>query len=92
MILQINFYSNQERLVSLGEDDDYVERYTGRVESVNILGDEQLIGCQLYADEERFRGVTWIKRIVPSNRAPTVGRETMKTLKIGVKKKEILVP
>ena len=47
-ILQINFYSNQERLVTVGISDDGNKKYNykaGRVEVFTISADEQLIGC-----------------------------------------------
>ena len=60
-IHQIYFYSGQEILVQVGEDDDYVKRWGERVESFEIAGDEQLIGCELDFCKDYFRGVTWLK-------------------------------
>ena len=47
-ILQINFYHSEERLVSVGWDDDAVEKNGLRIEVFEIDEDEQLIGCELY--------------------------------------------
>jgi hypothetical protein len=44
----MNFYSNQERLVTVGISDDDINKYNykaGRVEVFKISADEQLIGC-----------------------------------------------
>ncbi len=67
-IIGMNFYSGQERLVKVGEDDDwYVEENGGRVEIFEIAADEQLIGAELYhGDYDNwgigyFKGVTWLK-------------------------------
>ncbi len=46
-------------------DDEYVKKYGGRVESFEIAADERLIGAELdhkvYRGEEYWRAVTWIK-------------------------------
>ena len=66
-IMQINFYSGQEKLVQVEEDDDwYVKKYVGRIESFEIADDERLIGAELdyekdYSGNNCFVGVTWIK-------------------------------
>ncbi len=66
-ILQINFYSGQERLVKVGYNYDDVKRWGGRVESFEIAADEQLIGAELYHGDiyndgkDCFLGVTWLK-------------------------------
>ena len=61
-IIRINFYSGQERLVKVGwDDDDYVKRWGGRVESFEIADDEQLIGAELYVSDCYFCGVTFLK-------------------------------
>jgi hypothetical protein len=61
-ILRINFYSGQETLVKVGdEDDDYVKKYGRRVEIFEIAADEQLIGAELYYGYRDFRGVTFLK-------------------------------
>ena len=66
-IVQINFYSGEERLVKVGcDDDDYVEEDERRKETFEIAADEQLIGCELSYDNHYFQGVTWIKMKVPS--------------------------
>ncbi len=48
-ILQINFYSDQKRLFTVGSSDEYLKKYNfygkGRVEVFKISEDEQLIGC-----------------------------------------------
>ena len=46
-IIQINFYSGDERLVAVGEKDYDVKPYIGRIEVFRIAEDEQLIGCKL---------------------------------------------
>jgi hypothetical protein len=46
-INQINFFHHQERLVAVGENDDYVKKYCKRREVFDIADDEQLIGCEL---------------------------------------------
>lgn len=46
LILQINFYSGEERLVLVGCSDDWVS-LDDRVETFEISADEQLIGCEL---------------------------------------------
>ena len=49
----------------IGEDDEWVKKWGGRIEVFNIAEDEQLIGCKL--DERKlgnylyFSGVTWLK-------------------------------
>ena len=61
-IQQINFFSGEERLVTVGMDDDYVKKYRRRVEKFEIADDEQLIGCQLDENTSgNFSGVTWLK-------------------------------
>jgi hypothetical protein len=64
-IVQINFYSGQERLVGVFLDDDYVKKDARRVELFEIADDEQLIGAQLYHGklfrEDCFQGVTFLK-------------------------------
>ncbi len=66
-IIRMNFYSGQETLVKVGDDDDYVKYFGGRVEIFEIAADEQLIGAELYHgdfDNEGyyyFFGVTWLK-------------------------------
>ncbi len=66
-IMRINFYSGQETLVQVGNNDDHVKRNCGRVESFEIAADEQLIGAELYHGEfcnggiDCFIGVTWFK-------------------------------
>ena len=60
-IQQINFYSGQERINSVGRADDYwVRDNRGRTENFYISEDEQLIGCELSHDAY-FKGVTWMK-------------------------------
>ena len=67
-IMRINFYSGQETLVKVLDNDDYlVKKYGGRVESFEIAADEQLIGAELYHGDcdndgvDNIRGVTWLK-------------------------------
>ncbi len=66
-IIRINFYSGQETLVKVGEDDDWVKSFGGRVEIFEIAADEQLIGAELHHGDydnnsnDYFRGVTWLK-------------------------------
>jgi hypothetical protein len=66
-ILRMNFYSGQETLVRLGDRDDWIKEYGGRVEIFEIAADEQLIGAELYHgyydnnDCDYLRGVTWLK-------------------------------
>ncbi len=57
----MNFYSGQETLVKVGADDEYVKNYGGRMETFEIAGDEQLIGCELDFCKDYFYGVTWLK-------------------------------
>ncbi len=64
----MNFYSGQETLLQVGDDDDgYVKIYGGRVEIFEIAADEQLIGAELYCGDfdnngfDNFRGLTWLK-------------------------------
>ena len=45
--MRINFYSGQETLVQVGEDDDDVKSFGGRVEIFEIAADERLIGAEL---------------------------------------------
>ncbi len=65
--MRMNFYSGQETLVKVGDNDDYVKRLGGRVESFEIAADEQLIGAELYhgglnnLGNDCLRGVTWLK-------------------------------
>ena len=47
MIIQTNFYQNEERLLMLWLNDDYVRKYGGKTEIFDIGLDEQLIGCEL---------------------------------------------
>ena len=67
MIIRINFYHHQQRLVAVGWIDENVRKEGGRVEIVEIADDEQLIGCQLhqykddYFGSVYFKGVTWLK-------------------------------
>ena len=62
MILRINFYHQQQRLVMLGETDDEEVNYLfGRVEVFEIDEDEQLIGCEIDYCQRYFRGLTWLK-------------------------------
>ena len=49
-IMRINFYSGEETLVRLGDRDDWIKEYGGRVESFEMAADEQLIGAELYRD------------------------------------------
>ena len=61
-IQQINFYHHEERLVTVGNSDDwYVMEYGGRREIFEIADNEQLIGCELDHCKDYFRGVTWLK-------------------------------
>ena len=60
-IIRINFYSGQERLVTVGLSDEDVEDFGGRVETFEIADYEQLIGCELYHSKLYFAGVTWLK-------------------------------
>ena len=68
-IMQINFFSGEEVLCRLGEEDDgHWSLDGGRVVTFEIAADEQLIGAELYngpgidyPDEDYFRGVTWLK-------------------------------
>ena len=62
-ILQINFYFNEELLVTVGGIGHLFVSYGGRRREVfSIAEDEQLIGCELNQDNfHRFCGVTWIK-------------------------------
>jgi hypothetical protein len=64
--LRINFYSGDKTLVQVGADDAPVKVYGGRVETFEIGTDEQLIGCELSYCDRLFRGVTWLKIILPS--------------------------
>ena len=59
-LLQINFYHHQQRLVQVGQSDDYVNLF-GRVEVFSIDDDEHLIGCELHNRGKDCIGVTWIK-------------------------------
>ena len=62
LIIQIKFYHLEERLVAVGESDEWVNKNGGRVEIFSIADDEQLIGCEL--DKSiygNFSGVIWIK-------------------------------
>ena len=45
----------------MGDDDDDVKKYGGRVITFEIAADEQLIGAELYDNGDRFCGVTWLK-------------------------------
>ena len=60
-IIRINFYSGQERLVTVGLSDEDVEDFGGRVETFEIADYEQLIGCELYHSKLYFAGITWLK-------------------------------
>ncbi len=60
-IIRTNFYSGQKRLVKVGNNDDYVKYFGGRVEKFEIAADEQLIGAELYYCDLYFRGVTFLK-------------------------------
>ncbi len=62
----MNFYSGQEILVQVGEDDSWVKREGGRVEKFEIARDEQLIGCELTFCKDFFCGVTWFMMKIPS--------------------------
>ena len=58
----MSFYSEQETLVKVGENDYWVKVYGGRVESFEIASEEQLIGCKVSLEKKGFFiGVTWIK-------------------------------
>ncbi len=65
--MRINFYSGQETLVKVGDNDDEVKMWGKRVESFEIAADEQLIGAELYHGgfdnngNDCLRGVTWLK-------------------------------
>ena len=78
-ILRINFYSGQETLVKVGNNDDYVKYFGGRVEIFEISGEERLIGCIINLSEPFLIGVTWIKMKVLQSEQPE-----MKMLKIGI--------
>jgi len=68
-ILQINFYSGQERLAEVGRSDAYVKYRGSRVESFEIADDESLIGCKLYEDDKKLlAGLTWMKIKMPKVR------------------------
>ena len=47
----------------MGWSDDSIKKYYagGRVVTLEIAADEQLIGAELYDDGNYFRGVTWLK-------------------------------
>jgi hypothetical protein len=62
MILVINFYSGEERLVRVGWNDDAViNAVGGRVITFYIADDEQLIGCEIDHCKDNCRGLTWLK-------------------------------
>ncbi len=52
----MNFYSGQETLVKVLDNDGYVKIIGGRVESFEIAADEQLIGAELYYGEWKNNG------------------------------------
>jgi len=60
-IMQINFYSGQETLVKVGDNDAWVKKFCGRVEIFEIAADEQLIGAEIYVYKGFFIEVTWLK-------------------------------
>ena len=60
-IMRINFYSGQETLIKVLDNDEYVKRKGGRVESFEIASDERLIGCKIDIDNKHYHGVTWLK-------------------------------
>ena len=66
-IVQINFFSGEERLVAVGLFDDYDKSWGGRRETFEMAADEQLIGCELdhgtscSRKGDYFIGVTWLK-------------------------------
>ena len=63
--MQTNFFSGEERLVSIGLPDNLVKDWEGRKETFEMADDEQLIGCEFHYDENYFRGLTWLKWKVP---------------------------
>ena len=67
--MQINFYHHQKRLVSVGDNNDYVRECGGRKEVFEIADDEHLIGCKLDQSEFYFEGVSWIKMKVFDRKA-----------------------
>jgi hypothetical protein len=65
-LYQINFYHQQQRLVSVGSSDDDAKDYIIRREVFEIADDEQLVGCELdhgkhFNKNNVIYGVTWIK-------------------------------
>jgi hypothetical protein len=66
LIMQINFFSGEELLCTMGERDYWAKRNGGRVVTFEIAADEQLIGAELYNTTwddgaDSFKGVTWLK-------------------------------
>ena len=66
-LVQISFYSGAETFDKMNYNDDDVKNNCGRVETFEIAGDEQLIGCELYSGNKEsdsrdvFNGVAWFK-------------------------------
>jgi hypothetical protein len=69
-IISMNFYSGQERLLYMGDNDKefYFKSFElDRVESFEIAADEQLVGAELFYGDyndngyDYFLGVTWLK-------------------------------
>ncbi len=53
IILCINFYSGQEKLVQVGASvDGYIKLWGERVEIFEIAADEQLIGAELHHGDD----------------------------------------
>ena len=67
--MQINFFSGEELLCTVGYSDDNwrMKNCAGRVVKFEIAADEQLIGCELdhgtnsLGRGDFFVGVTWLK-------------------------------
>ena len=60
LILHINFYHHQKRLVAVGYNEEDRE-LGGRREFFDIADDEQLFGCEIDYNLEFYLGVTWLK-------------------------------
>ena len=63
MILWINFYSCQQTLVKVGENDKWVILEGEKLESFEIDNCQQLIGCKVYSHNYSCKtfDFTWIK-------------------------------
>ena len=80
--MQTNFFSGEERLVSIGLPDNLVKDWEGRKETFEMADDEQLIGCELGCNDFYFLSVRWLAIKVPKRIMEEILVQEMEALKI----------